>query len=126
MINNRNKSVVRDMKWNATGSSICIVYEDGAVIVGGVDGTRIWGKDLKTTLARVCITIALLCVNYSIEANVHMLIWSVWLVFHLKRFASCLSAFSTHICLHTHHHIFPLCSSEVHRTSPHAVLASIM
>ena len=29
MINNRNKSVVKDMKWNADGQKICIVYEDG-------------------------------------------------------------------------------------------------
>ena len=29
MINNRNKSVVRHMKWNRDGSKICIVYEDG-------------------------------------------------------------------------------------------------
>ncbi|XP_058282761.1 WD repeat-containing protein 35 isoform X1 [Hylobates moloch] len=47
MINNRNKSVVRSMSWNADGQKICIVYEDGAVIVGSVDGSRIWGKDLK-------------------------------------------------------------------------------
>ncbi|XP_057287733.1 WD repeat-containing protein 35 isoform X3 [Pezoporus wallicus] len=49
MINNRNKSVVRSMSWNADGKKICIVYEDGAVIVGSVDGNRIWGKDLKGT-----------------------------------------------------------------------------
>jgi len=30
MINNRNKSVVRDMKWTADGHKICIIYEDGA------------------------------------------------------------------------------------------------
>ncbi|XP_066268365.1 WD repeat-containing protein 35-like isoform X1 [Branchiostoma lanceolatum] len=47
MINNRNKSVVRSMQWNADGQKICIVYEDGAVIVGSVDGNRIWGKELK-------------------------------------------------------------------------------
>ena len=47
MINNRNKSVVRDMKWTADGQKICIVYEDGAVIVGSVDGNRLWGKDLR-------------------------------------------------------------------------------
>lgn len=59
------------MSWNADGQKICIVYEDGAVIVGSVDGTvdlresqlpgdgifhkpglthtgnRIWGKELK-------------------------------------------------------------------------------
>lgn len=32
MINNRNKSVVRHMKWNKDGSKICIVYEDGTMI----------------------------------------------------------------------------------------------
>ncbi|OON21585.1 WD domain, G-beta repeat protein [Opisthorchis viverrini] len=46
MINNRNKSVVSSMKWDTDGHRICIVYEDGAVIVGSVDGNRIWGKEL--------------------------------------------------------------------------------
>lgn len=53
MINNRNKSVVRDMKWTADGQKICIIYEDGAVIVGSVDGNRLWGKEVGTTLAFV-------------------------------------------------------------------------
>ncbi|KAG8124302.1 hypothetical protein E2320_019640 [Naja naja] len=53
MINNRNKSVVRSMRWNADGQKICIIYEDGAVIVGSVDGNRIWGKDLKVQLHHV-------------------------------------------------------------------------
>ncbi|XP_014288387.1 WD repeat-containing protein 35 [Halyomorpha halys] len=47
MINNRNKSVVKGMSWDSEGKRICIVYEDGAVIVGSVDGNRIWGKELK-------------------------------------------------------------------------------
>ena len=50
MINNRNKSVVRDMKWTSDGRKICIVYEDGAVIVGSVDGNRLWGKELSLPL----------------------------------------------------------------------------
>jgi WD repeat-containing protein 35 len=50
MINNRNKSVVRDMKWTADGRKIAIVYEDGAVIVGSVDGNRLWGKELSYPL----------------------------------------------------------------------------
>nr|CAB3267696.1 WD repeat-containing protein 35 [Phallusia mammillata] len=50
MINNRNKSVVRSMSWNADGQKICIAYEDGAVIVGSVDGNRIWGKELRNML----------------------------------------------------------------------------
>lgn len=49
MINNRNKSVVKGMAWSMDGQKICIVYEDGAVIVGSVDGNRIWGKELKNT-----------------------------------------------------------------------------
>lgn len=47
MVNNRNKSVVRDMKWTADGKKICIIYEDGAVIVGSVGGERLWGKELN-------------------------------------------------------------------------------
>ncbi|XP_018330915.1 WD repeat-containing protein 35 isoform X2 [Agrilus planipennis] len=35
------------MDWSSDGLKICIVYEDGAVIVGSVDGNRIWGKELK-------------------------------------------------------------------------------
>ncbi len=50
MINNRNKSVVKDMKWTNDGKKICIIYEDGAVIVGSVDGNRIWGKELGVQL----------------------------------------------------------------------------
>jgi len=53
MINNRNKSVVRDMKWRGNGQEICIVYEDGAVIVGSVDGNRIWSKDMPAKLSLV-------------------------------------------------------------------------
>ena len=53
MINNRNKSTVRGMKWTPDGQRICIIYEDGAVIVGSVDGNRLWGKELKTQLAHV-------------------------------------------------------------------------
>ncbi|XP_049867805.1 WD repeat-containing protein 35 [Pectinophora gossypiella] len=47
MINNRNKSTVTGMAWGSDGQKICIAYEDGAVIVGGVDGSRVWGKDIK-------------------------------------------------------------------------------
>lgn len=53
MINNRNKSIVRDMKWTSDGRKICIIYEDGAVIVGSVDGNRLWGKELNLSLKYV-------------------------------------------------------------------------
>jgi WD repeat-containing protein 35 len=45
MINNRHKSTVTDIKWSPDGTKVCIVYEDGSVIVGGVEGSRLWGKD---------------------------------------------------------------------------------
>ncbi|XP_066155495.1 WD repeat-containing protein 35 [Euwallacea fornicatus] len=47
MINNRKKSTVVGMDWSSDGQKICIIYEDGAVIVGCVGGNRIWGKELK-------------------------------------------------------------------------------
>ncbi|XP_056645490.1 WD repeat-containing protein 35 [Diorhabda sublineata] len=47
MINNRKKSTVVGMSWSADGQKICIIYEDGVVIVGCVGGNRIWGKELK-------------------------------------------------------------------------------
>lgn len=50
MINNRNKSVVNDMKWSYDGQRICIIYEDGAIILGSVDGSRIWSKELDSQL----------------------------------------------------------------------------
>ena len=61
MINNRNKSVVKGMKWTSDGQKICIVYEDGAVIVGSLDGNRIWGKELRG--------LTLACVEWSPDAK---------------------------------------------------------
>ena len=51
MINNRNKSVVKGMCWNADGQKICIVYEDGAVIVG---------REIKM-IPRLFLVIAMYC-----------------------------------------------------------------
>ena len=54
MINNRNLSVVRDMQWSpGDGKKICIIYEDGHVIVGSVEGARLWGKELGCSLQLV-------------------------------------------------------------------------
>ena len=54
MVNNRGKSRVTDLHWNKDGSKIGIIYEDGAVIVGSVDGNRLWGKELKNTQLSYC------------------------------------------------------------------------
>ena len=87
MINNRNKSVVRDMKWSGDGQKICIVYEDGAVIVGSVDGKRLWGKELPLQLAMTewspDSSSILFC---SVQGECHIYdcggtpyLWSIWL-----------------------------------------------
>lgn len=47
MTNDRKKSTVTGMAWTSDGQKICIVYEDGAIIVGSVDGNRLWGKEVK-------------------------------------------------------------------------------
>lgn len=53
MINNRKKSTVEDIKWSTDGTKVCIIYRDGAVIVGSVDGSREWGKELPHQLMKV-------------------------------------------------------------------------
>lgn len=40
MTNDRKKSTVKGMAWTSDGHKICICYEDGAVIVGSVDGNN--------------------------------------------------------------------------------------
>ncbi|KAI6243756.1 WD repeat-containing protein 35 [Aphelenchoides fujianensis] len=50
MINNRQKSSVVSLKWSNNGTKIAIAYEDGQVIVGSVDGNRLWSKDIATQL----------------------------------------------------------------------------
>lgn len=54
MVNNRNKSRVVDLSWNSEGTRICIAYADGTVIIGGVDGNRLWGREYEKELSRVC------------------------------------------------------------------------
>jgi WD repeat-containing protein 35 len=55
MINNRGKGRVAGMQWSSNGEKICIAYEDGAVILGSVDGNRLWGKEIKNTrLDHIC------------------------------------------------------------------------
>lgn len=45
--------MVTDMNWAPAGDRIAISYADGAVIVGGVDGNRLWGRELGSAVAQV-------------------------------------------------------------------------
>ncbi|KAJ4459771.1 putative voltage-gated potassium channel subunit beta [Paratrimastix pyriformis] len=74
MINNRGKAPVADLKWTSDGKQICIAYEDGAIILGSVDGKRIWGIELPYHLK--CTAWSpdskiLLLVSQNGEVNVH-------------------------------------------------------
>lgn len=42
------------MSWNADGQKICIVYEDGAVIVGSVDG-KILNPTNCCAVTQICL-----------------------------------------------------------------------
>lgn len=42
-----------NVQWTSNGQKICIIYADGAVIVGSVDGNRLWGKELDMGLQNV-------------------------------------------------------------------------
>lgn len=42
------------MSWNADGQKICIVYEDGAVIVGSVDG-KILNPTNCCAITQICL-----------------------------------------------------------------------
>lgn len=50
MINKREESIVKDLKWTEAGDRICIAYLDGTVIVGSVEGTKIWGREFGVSL----------------------------------------------------------------------------
>lgn len=45
--------MVACIQWSPDGKDIAIVYADGAVIVGTVEGTRKWGKELDFELLSV-------------------------------------------------------------------------
>ncbi|CAD8136286.1 unnamed protein product [Paramecium pentaurelia] len=53
MVNNRQKSNVTDMKWSPDGFKVGIIYEDGAVIIGSVEGNRLWGRDYQYRLGLI-------------------------------------------------------------------------
>ena len=55
MINNRQKSTVAALKWSNDGSRIAIAYEDGQLIVGSVDGNRLWNKDVGVSLWKIAV-----------------------------------------------------------------------
>lgn len=76
MINDRKKSLVADMKWTPDGRKICIVYKDGAVIMGSLDGNRLWGKETGIAITRVewspdCKFLLFVCESGEVRVHDH-------------------------------------------------------
>lgn len=54
MVNNRGKAFsVTGLDWSPDGAMIAILYEDGNMIVGSVEGTRLWEKEFKVMCRNV-------------------------------------------------------------------------
>lgn len=54
MVNNRGKSfAVTGLDWSPDGAMIAILYEDGNMIIGSVEGTRLWEKEFKVICRNV-------------------------------------------------------------------------
>jgi len=76
MVNDRKKSLVADMKWTPDGRKICIVYKDGVVIMGSLDGQRLWGRETGMALTRVewspdCKFLLLICESGEVRVHDH-------------------------------------------------------
>lgn len=51
--NFRNKSYVVGICWTSDGQRIAIAYADGLVIVGTLEGNRIWNKEFNVPMTAI-------------------------------------------------------------------------
>lgn len=54
MVNSPSRSIIIEIKWTNDGDKICIVSEDGSVIVGSVEGQRLWSKEISKIVKLTC------------------------------------------------------------------------
>ena len=50
MVNKRNGTSVTGVKWSPDGQNICMIYNDGVIMLGSLEGNRIWIKEIKDTV----------------------------------------------------------------------------
>ena len=53
MVNNREESFIKDVKWSKNGEYICFVYDDGQIFTGLVNGDHEWYNFVEPGLAYV-------------------------------------------------------------------------
>jgi WD repeat-containing protein 35 len=47
MVNESDKSLIRDVRWSNDGFYLCILVDDGQIIVGSVEGEKVWNKKVQ-------------------------------------------------------------------------------
>ena len=53
MVNNREQSIIKDVKWSKNGEQIIFIYDDGQLYCGLVNGSNSWYNDLEAKLSFV-------------------------------------------------------------------------
>lgn len=53
MVNESEKSLITDTRWSNSGVNLCILIDDGQIIVGSVDGERVWNKKINKVPVKV-------------------------------------------------------------------------
>ena len=53
MVNNREESYIKDIKWSKNGEYICFIYDDGQIYTGLVDGNHEWYNDVDKGISFV-------------------------------------------------------------------------
>ena len=66
MVNDSGKKLISDVKWSSDGSKLCILIDDGQVIVGSVDGEKLWAKNRR---ARKCLPLGLRQIDTKLLSN---------------------------------------------------------
>lgn len=64
---NKQKQYVKDLQWSPNGERITVVYVNRMVIMGSVDGDRLWGKELNFNME---------CVQWSPDSKLLLMIAS--------------------------------------------------
>ena len=53
MVNHRKNCEVVDLSWDRAGNRIAILHSDTTVVIGSVEGKKVWGKEMKSKFTHV-------------------------------------------------------------------------
>lgn len=52
-INESDQNKILDVRWSPDGTHLCICIDDGSIIVGSVEGERVWNKKIDRTPTKI-------------------------------------------------------------------------